>query len=305
MKRKPQYQIKLSQLRILRAIAEAGSFSEAALRLEMSQSAISSAIAGLETALGVELFLRGRHGAILTPIGQQVLQYATQIFELLDGMVQDAASTRSLEGGQVRVSSFRSVSAHILPEVIARFRLQFPQIPVQVIEHADDISIAEDLRKGRADLGFVERLLDDEFEAWPLFQDEYVILLPADYAQPAAMSWQQLSQYPLIMGPEEFDRHIYAHCAAHGEPLQVVAMLKEDSTIVNMVAKGLGATIIPRLAAEPLPETVQVYNLPVPLFRTIQVAGLANALQTPGVYAFLELLRRYCKTERQTEQPEG
>lgn len=296
MKRHPQYQIKLSQLRILLAIAESGSFSEAALRLEMSQSAISNAIAGLESALGVELFLRGRHGAILTPIGQQMRKHAMQIVDLLDVMVQDATSTRSLEGGQVRVSSFRSVSTHILPEAIARFRLQFPQIPVQVIEHFDDISIAEDLRKGRADLGFVERSLNHEFETWPLFQDEYVILLPAEFEQPVQMSWQQLSQYPLIMGPEEFDRHIYAHCAAHGEPLQVVAKLKEDSTIVNMVAKGLGATIIPRLAAEPLPDAVQVYNLPVPLFRTIQVAGLANALQTPAVYAFLELVRRYCGT---------
>jgi DNA-binding transcriptional LysR family regulator len=73
--------------------------------------------------------------------------------------------------------------------------------------------------------------------------------------------------------------------------LHVAYQVRSDSTIVSMVARGLGATIIPRLAAEPMPKEVQVYSLPVPLFRAIKVAVLANALQVPAVFAFLDLLR--------------
>lgn len=312
MKLNPQDRIKLSQLRILLAVAEAGRFSEAALQLEMSQSAVSSAIAGLEVSLGVELFLRGRHGAALTPIGAQIVQHAYQVQELLAAMIQDAHSSRSLQGGEVRVSSFRSVSTHILPGVIAQFRQHHPQISVSVLEHFDDASITEDLRKGRADLGFFERPLSSEFEAWELFQDEYIVLLPIPIERLAAadaqvsgggsLNWEKLSTYPLIMGPEEFDRHIYDHCALYGKALQVEYYLKEDSTIVSMVAQGLGATIIPRLAAEPIPTTVQVCTLPVPLFRVIRVAGLANALKTPAVFAFLDLLKQYCLERRYLEQ---
>lgn len=296
MPRNLQSQIKLSQLRILLAVAEFGSFSEAAHQLNMSQSAVSSAIASLESTLGVELFLRGRHGAVTTPIGLQVMQQADQVFEALDRMVEAATSTRSLQGGQVRISSFRSMSTHILPTVIAQFRAQFPQIPVTVLEHFDDISIVEDLRKGRADLGFVERPTTDEFETWELFQDEYVVLLPATYGPlNTPVSWEQLSRYPLIMGPEEFDRDVYAHCTAHGQTLQVIYQLKGDSSIVSMVASGLGGSIMPRLAAEPIPASVRVHNLPVPLFRTIRVATLASTLHIPAIYAFLNLLKQHCR----------
>jgi DNA-binding transcriptional LysR family regulator len=58
-----------------------------------------------------------------------------------------------------------------------------------------------------------------------------------------------------------------------------------------MVLQGLGAAILPRLAAEPLPPEVQVYSLPVPLERVIKVAVLANSLQSPAVFAFLDTLR--------------
>ncbi|NJO77839.1 MAG: LysR family transcriptional regulator [Cyanobacteria bacterium RM1_2_2] len=304
MKLNSEHQIKLSQLRILLAVAKSGSFSEAALHLEMSQSAVSNAIASLEATLGVELFCRGRHGASPTPIGIQMIAHAHQMQDVLTAMMRDAHSARSLQGGQVRISSFRSVSTHILPSLIAQFYQQYPQIPVSVLEHFDDLSIAEDLRKGRADIGFVERTLSDEFDTWELMRDEYVVLLPAHMGKlemgklekiGVSLSWEQLSAYPLIMGPEEFDRHIYAHCALYGKALQVAYYLKEDSTIVSMVAQGLGATIIPRLAAEPIPASVQVCNLPVPLFRMIRVAVLANALQIPAVFAFLDLLKQQCQ----------
>jgi DNA-binding transcriptional LysR family regulator len=74
-------------------------------------------------------------------------------------------------------------------------------------------------------------------------------------------------------------------------PLNATYEVREDSTMVGMVAQGLGAAIIPRLAAEPIPPEVQVYSLPVPLERAIGVAVVANALQTPAVFAFLDTLR--------------
>lgn len=74
MKANHQNQMKLSQLRILVTVAKQGNFSEAALHLEMSQSVVSHAIAALEEHLGVVLFLRGRHGARLTSVGERILE---------------------------------------------------------------------------------------------------------------------------------------------------------------------------------------------------------------------------------------
>lgn len=119
-------------------------------------------------------------------------------------------------------------------------------------------------------------------------------LFPSTFQQTDVLSWEQLNTYPLIMIAEsdKFDEPVYTHCSAFGITMHVAYQVKSDSTIVSMVARGLGATIIPRLAAEPIPKGVQVYSLPVPLFRVIKVAVLADALQVPAVFAFLDLLKR-------------
>lgn len=294
MKRKRPSRMTLSQLQVLIAVAEYYSFSEAALQLEMSQSAVSNAIATLESDLGIVLFSRGRHGAHPTPVGERMVVHAQQMMQIQQEMLQEANQAKGLRGGQVRITSFRSVTTHILPSVIARFRQRFPEISLSILERLDDANIEEDLRKGRADVGFVDRLITNEFEAWELLQDEYVVLLPTSFQPKGAdLSWEQLSTYPLIMAAEgdKHDEAVYAHCAAFGVSIHVAYHVGSDSSITSMVAQGLGATIMPRLPAEPIPPDVQVYSLPVPLFRTIWTATLANALLPPSVFAFLETLR--------------
>jgi DNA-binding transcriptional LysR family regulator len=132
-----QSQLKLSQLQVLIAVADCGSFSEAALQLQMSQSAISYAIAALEEDLGVVLFSRGRYGACLTPVGEQIVDRARQITYLMDDIVKQANLARGLRGGHLRISSFRSAATHILPEVIAEFCRRYPAIAVSIADYDD------------------------------------------------------------------------------------------------------------------------------------------------------------------------
>ncbi|HEY9638588.1 MAG TPA: LysR family transcriptional regulator [Coleofasciculaceae cyanobacterium] len=294
MKRKHHSQMKLSQLHVLIAAAEYNSFSEAALQLEMSQSAVSNAIAALETDLGIVLFLRGRHGADLTPTGEKVLAHARQIVHFQEQILKEANLTKSLQGGKVRLTSIRSVATHILPGIIARFQQRFPALCVSVVEQFDEESIEEDLRKGRADIGFTDDLMSDEFETWEFLRDEYVVLLPLSFQEAGSkLSWEQLKTYPLIVAANGFtsDKQAYAHCQAFCKTIHTEYYAKSDSTIVNMVAQGLGAAILPRLAAEPIPTNVQVYSLPTPFFRVIRVAVMSTAPLPPPIFAFIEMVR--------------
>ena len=86
-------------------------------------------------------------------------------------------------------------------------------------------------------------------------------------------------------------RDVYEHVQSYGYKLNVVSEVETDTTIVNLVAQGLGATILPRLAAEPIPDQVQVFALPVPLSRLIGAAVVSGALHTPAIYAFLDVLK--------------
>jgi DNA-binding transcriptional LysR family regulator len=88
------------------------------------------------------------------------------------------------------------------------------------------------------------------------------------------------------------DAMVYAHCMNYGIRLHATYQVRSDATIVNMVAKGLGAAISPRLVAEPIPAGVKVYGLPVPLFRVISVAILVDALLPPAAFAFLDLFKK-------------
>ncbi len=286
--------MKISQLRSLVAVADHGNFSEAALTLGVSQSAVSHAIASLEAELGVVLFVRGRQGAHLTPVGEQLITQAHQVLGLLEQMAKTANLARGLQGGQVRVASFRSVATHILPKIIAQFRQRFPAIAISITEHDDYPGVEQSLRSGLADVGFTYLPSSQEFEVRELFRDEYLALFPATFEiSNSQLNWEQLTNYPLILHSESVScwLRIHEHCAAFGQTLKVAYQVREDSTIVSMVAQGLGATILPRLAAEPIPAGVQVYSLPVPLERVIGVAVLAGALQVPAVFAFLETLK--------------
>lgn len=294
MKRKRQSQLKLFQLQVLITVAECNSFSEAALRLDMSQSAVSSAIATLEADLGIILFSRGRHGASLNSDGERVLAHAQQMMQLQEAIFKEADSIRSLQGGKVRITSLRSVATQILPSIVAQFCQRFPELTVSIAEQFDEQSIAEDLRRGRADVGFTDELMSEEFETWEFLQDEFVVLLPPCLRQADSnLSWEQLSTYPLIMAANNFisDQQAYAHCTELGKTLRIAYHAKSDSTIVSMVAQGLGAAILPRLAAEPIPTSVQVCSLPIPFFRVIRVAVTANTLFSPPIFAFLEMLK--------------
>lgn len=286
--------MKLSQLRALIAVAERGNFGEAALELELSQSAVSHAIAALEDELGVSLFSRGRHGANLTPVGERIVDQAQQVLQLIEGIEREANLAKGLQGGQVRVASFRSAATHILPAAIAHFHAKFPDIAVAIIEHSDFTGVEQALRDGRADIGFTYLPSSDEFETWEVLRDEYVVLLPPSPPLSSnLLTWEQLASYPLIVpcASDVCGIKIRSHFTASKIPLKPAYEVVEDSTIVSMVVQGLGAAILPRLAAEPIPQGVQVRSLPIPLERILGAAVLADALQVPAVFAFLDILK--------------
>jgi DNA-binding transcriptional LysR family regulator len=287
--------MKISQLRAVVAVANRGNFSEAALDLQLSQPAVSHAIATLEEELGVPLFARGRRGAVLTPAGERILYHARQTLEHLEMMQQEANLHKGLHGGHVRIAAFRSVATHLLPKAIGQFHYQFPEVAITIIECHAFIDVEDCLRGGRADIGITCLPTGSELEAWEILRDEYVALLPPNAKiNTPQITWEDLDNYSPIMLPcTPCGRILHNHLKAVAPPMNTTTDIQEDSTIVSMVNQGLRAAILPRLAAVPIPSTVQVYSLPIPLDRVIAVAILSNALHVPAVFTFMEMLRKF------------
>ncbi|MCA1992357.1 MAG: LysR family transcriptional regulator [Coleofasciculus sp. S288] len=295
--------LKISQLRALVAVADHSNFSAAALQLGLSQSTISHAIATLEEELGVVLLIRGRQGATLTPIGEQIIQEARQILQLLGAIREKANLAKGLQTGQVRVASVRSISTHILPEVIVQFRKKFPAISVVIVECDRYAEVEQALREGRAEIGFTSLPASPEFETREIFRDEFVALLPPGALdENASLSWEQLTSYPMIMNlrSPQHNKTVRDHLLCFGQTLKVDYEVREDSTILSMVKQGLGATVMARLTAEPIPEGIQVKCLPVSLERVIGVTILANSLLPRAVFAFLDTLKEVWQSPQHT-----
>ncbi|MGC9528360.1 MAG: LysR family transcriptional regulator [Limnospira sp.] len=282
----------LFQVRVLLAVVEKGSFSEAALNLNISQSSVSRAIASLEDELGIPLLCRGRFGAHLTPIGERVLNHAQKMLELRDSIDQEVNLEKGLHGSRVRVASFRSAATHILPPKVAAFRNTFPNVEVKITE-TDPLGVEQALRTGQVDIGLIPLPRSEEFDTWEITRDEYVVLLPNSAGNiPHNLTWEELSSHAFILyNYAECTSAVRDHWTQWGQTLKIAYEIKEDSTIVSMVAQGLGAAILPRLAALPIPKSVKVRSLPVRLERAIGAAILANGLHPPAVFAFLDVLR--------------
>lgn len=296
----------LHQLEVLVAIAQQGSFSGAALALDISQAAVSRAIAALEEELGLPLLSRGRFGARLTPVGERVLGHAQAMLDLREQIEYEVNLEKGLYAGRLRIASFRSAATHLLPPLIARFQRRFPRVEV-VLTEREPSGVEQALRDAQVDVGLVPLPRSEEFETWEIARDEYVVLLPAS-AQPlpAQLTWAHLSRYAFVLyNYAECTSAVREHWARWGHSVRVAYEIKEDSTIVSMVAQGLGAAILPRLAALPIPPQVQVRSLPVPLERIIGVALLPHAARSPVVEEFLTMLRtpEARGGDRDTQQP--
>ena len=288
-------QLKISQLTALVAVADYGSFSAAALQLDLAQSTVSHAIATLETELGIVLLLRGRSGAVLTPLGTQIYQQARSVLAQLNDIRHTAQQAKELQTGRVRVATVRTVATHILPEVISRFRRSHPTLTVEIDEYDRYLEVEQALKEGKADLGFTLLPTSADFQAWEIFRDDFVALLPPtkeNLEDKEPLTWDQLVSYSRIVNKRstQHNKRVKEHLTQFGYDLPVDYAVREDSTLMGLVAKGLGAAVVSRLEAEPIPFGVRVRSLPEPLERVVGVAILENAVLPRTVFVFLDVL---------------
>ena len=139
---------------IFDAVARQGSFNKAAQQLHLTPSAISHAIAVMETELGFTLFNRGKNGVTMTSYGASLYPSIRAVLNSDEALQQSIARLNGLEKGKVKLGVFNSVCASLLPEILKGFMNQYPQIEVEVYQGTYD-DVKEWLRTGQVDLAFL------------------------------------------------------------------------------------------------------------------------------------------------------
>ncbi len=292
--------VKLSQLKALITVAETGSFSEAALQMDVSQSTVSHSIAAMEDALGVVLIHRGRQKATLTPVGDRIFSQAKQVLSLIDDMGREAECARGIEGGQVRIAAYRSVASEILPEAIAQLHKRYPTVQILIAEFDNARELSAALRDGKADLAIAELIDDEDFESFAIMEDPFIALLPPSNISPIQgeqLTWSDLHTQPLIISSGDCCIGVRALLKQCQPPIEITYLITNDSTAVSMTRQGLGISIIPTLAAQPIPDYVRIAQLPFQKARPLGISWLKATWLTPATYAFLDVFKTLFKNE--------
>jgi DNA-binding transcriptional LysR family regulator len=289
----------LQQLRVLVAIVDHGSFSEAGLQLGVGQSSISYTVAELEAELGVRLVSRGRFGATPTPAGTRVAAHARRILELTEAISQEAHLESGTLRGTLRVGTFRSAATKLLPQLLADLRARHPDLSVTIHETPGDAYrkptyLDTLLSEGHVDVAFAQPEMVEQSVFWELFRDPYVAVVPNE-------GWPRAERVPLTaLSPHPFIMIDLRNACARPVSLALQALdpafrpafeVEEDSTVLGMVAQGLGVTVMPLLAIDAAPAGVRVLELEEPLSRRIGVAVPPGNLKIPAVRVFLAALR--------------
>ncbi|VTU33149.1 LysR substrate-binding domain-containing protein [Variovorax sp. PBL-E5] len=251
--------MEMRPLRYFAAVAETGHMTRAAENLGIQQPPLSQQIKALERELGVELFRRHPRGVALTEAGRQFQIEATRMLQNMEAMQQRMARVAQGQEGALSVGFTSSAAAHrFMPEALRAFRRTYPKVELQLREN-NAAELTEALAAGRLHCGLLrvpvarpEGLL---FET--LLREPVVVAMPSDHRYALArvgkrarpLSLAQLCAEGLILvrrpGAPGLYADLLALCHAKGLQPRVVAEVDRMMTNLNLVAAGVGLSVVP------------------------------------------------------------
>ena len=246
--------VEVRHLAALDAIARERSFSRAARALGYTQSAVSQQLALLERIVGARLVQRpgGPRPVSLTPAGEILVRHGRRVVDQLAAARADLAAWSAGSAGELRVGTYHSVGAKILPAVVGRLAASLPDVRVALVETPDEGQLLKLVERGELDLTFMlYPLADGPFVAVELLRDPFLLLVADDsplVATGARPTPAQIARLPLIAYDRVRDV-TRPEAYLRGTP-HVVFRSNDDETIHGLVAAGVGAALLPRLSVE-------------------------------------------------------
>lgn len=293
--------LNVARLRVLKEVAYRGSISAAAESLSYTQSAISQQIATLEAETGMALLERHHRGVTLTAAGQTLVGHAEGILARLDAAEASLAAIAGLRGGRLRMASFPTAGATLMPLAIATFRASYPDVELTLAEGEPE-EILPRLRAADLDLALLfefagESTLDGDLTRVELLSDPMYLALPREHALAAQEqirladlaedAWVQTSR------ASPCARHVVRSCHSAGFEPNVSFESDDYQTVQGLVAAGVGVALIPELALSVVREDIVIRALsPTPPVRSVIAASPESARLVPAAPAMLGVLER-------------
>jgi LysR family hydrogen peroxide-inducible transcriptional activator len=271
-----QYFVKLADLR---------HFSKAADACFVSQPTLSTQIKKLEDELGVQLVERSPKNIMLTQVGEEIAERARLVLSDIEQIRAVARRSGNPAEGVLRLGLFPTLAPYYLPHVVPAVRKRYPHMRLQLAEEKTE-TVLSMLRKGELDAGLLALPIHDEgLEVEALFEEPFVVAVPADHAlsKKKSVGLQDLEGEELLLLEEGhcLREHALEVCALAGAHERVDFHATSMETLRQMVAAGVGVTLMPLLSVKPpIAETdnlvIRPFSNPVPS-RTIALVWRSSS----------------------------
>lgn len=291
----------LRHLEVLQAIQERGSFWAASDFLDCSPSAVSQQLATLEGIVGHRLVerSRGRRRVRLTEAGHVLVRHADAIVARLRAAEADFAAFARGASGALRVGTYQSVGAKILPRLLREFGRELPGIEVRLAEVASDRLLLQMVERGELDLTFtVLPLPEGPFESVELMRDPFVLVVASDSPLghvDSSSTREQLAALNLIDFCQFREENpVENYLRGLGVRPRIVFRTEDNSTMQALVAAGVGAAVAPLLTVDERDAGIRVIELGGFAPRILALAWHRDRYRPPACAPFIDRARRIC-----------
>lgn len=245
----------LNELRYAVAVAQMRNFRRAAEKCFVTQPALSLAIQKLEDELGVRLFERSRTEVTLTPIGARIVEQAQRVLEEAARVPEIAKQGRDQLAGALKLGVIFTVAPYLLPELIPVLHRKAPHMPLEVEENLT-ANLDVLLRNGRIDVAILALpFAVPGINILPLYDEPFTVVVPKEHAwaKRSAIRTEELSSEKVLMlaSGHCFSNQVLEACPELHQEGREVRQGNSLETIRNMVASGLGISVLPASAEAP------------------------------------------------------
>jgi DNA-binding transcriptional LysR family regulator len=291
--------IEFRHLVAVATVVEEGSFRRAAERLGYVQSAISQQVAYLEQRVGARLLERSRGSAHvkLTKAGEVFLEHAGEIMVRFEAASAELSALSNGASGSLRVGVFDRVASRLMPMILTRLRTRLPDVRIAATETATDGALFELVERGSLDMAFADLPLETgPFESLDLLSDPLVLVVGASSSLCEPLQLGHLNGLPLIgsRGCRALPR-IESQLRSRGVEIEFAYHAETLSAVHSLVAAGIGAAILPWLAArdgDPETRALSLDGL-LPARRTV-LYWREDRQTTPAMAGFREVAQDLC-----------
>lgn len=294
----PDTRLEIRHLKLLAAVADEGTITEASRRLHLTQSALSHQLRDAEEKLGSALFLRLGKRMVLTPAGERLAASARKVLDELQMAESQIEGLNGEARGVIRVSTECYTCYHWLPGVLKKFHAKYPDVELKIVLEATSHPVSA-LLDGQLDVAVIScPVRNRSVRLTPTCEDELVLVMSprhrlanSDHIQPRELAGETVFCYP---PKEESTLMLKVLHPARVQPAKVVAIPLTES-IVDMVSAGLGVALLAQWAARRYVASGRIVARPVKksgFRRQWYAATLRSQPVTPYMTEFLNLMSR-------------